>query len=236
MDISEIMGRLSELGTEQTKKTLLRHGANEPIFGVKIGDLKKFLVKDVKKNPQLALDLFATGNSDAQYLAGLAIQPKKMKKEQLQTWMETANCSFIAGSIVASVAAESLFAKELALEWMASEQEYIENAGWTTYGSFISITPDTAIHQQEVEALLDSIEKNIHQAKNRVRYSMNQFVICVGSYYPPLLTRAEEVAKTIGKVEVYLGDTACKVPLATDYIEKVVTMERVGRKRKHAVC
>jgi hypothetical protein len=36
------------LGNEQTKKIHLRHGAIEPLFGVKVGDLKA-IQKKVKK-------------------------------------------------------------------------------------------------------------------------------------------------------------------------------------------
>lgn len=45
----EVMEKLRELGSEQTKQTFIRHGAKEPIFDVKVGDLKMFLVKHVKK-------------------------------------------------------------------------------------------------------------------------------------------------------------------------------------------
>ena len=35
----EVMEKFRESGSDQTKKTFLRHGAKEPIFGVKVGDL-----------------------------------------------------------------------------------------------------------------------------------------------------------------------------------------------------
>ena len=65
---------------------------------------------------------------------------------------------------------------------------------------------------------------------------MNGFVISVGTYVKPLLKDAKRVAKAIGKVEVDMGDTACRVPLATDYIKKVEGMGRIGKKRKTARC
>ncbi len=80
--------------------------------------------------------------------------------------------------------------------------------------------------------LLERIEKNIHNAQNRVRYTMNGFVIAIGSYIVELTERAKEVAKTIGKVNVDVGGTACKVPLATDYIIKVIDRGNLGKKRK----
>ena len=34
MTATEIVAELKTLGTEQTKKTLMRHGSREPVFGV----------------------------------------------------------------------------------------------------------------------------------------------------------------------------------------------------------
>lgn len=236
MNVLDVMAQLEALGTQQTKKTFIRHGAPGPLFGVKIGDLKKYLVKEVKKNQQLALDLFDTGNSDAQYLAGLAINPKLMTKNQLEHWADTSNWSAISEAIVASVTAESPYAIELALKWIHSDDELLEDTGWSCYGKFLSIAPDTAINHQEVLLLLNTIEQTIHQAKNAVRYTMNGFVISVGCYCPSLLDEAKKTALTIGAVNVRMGDTACKVPLAITNIEKAVQMNRVGKKRKRAVC
>ena len=65
---------------------------------------------------------------------------------------------------------------------------------------------------------------------------MNGFVIAVGAYVKPLLKQAEATAKKIGKVDVEMGGTACKVPLATEYIEKIESKDRVGKKRKTIKC
>ncbi len=62
------------------------------------------------------------------------------------------------------------------------------------------------------------------------------FVIAVGTYVKPLLKKAKAVAKTIGTVSADMGDTACKVPLASAYIEKVETAGRIGKKRKTIKC
>ena len=37
MTYEEIMLKLEELGSQQTKKVFLNHGVKEPYFGVKIG-------------------------------------------------------------------------------------------------------------------------------------------------------------------------------------------------------
>ncbi len=43
-----VMNELSSMGSEPIKKILAKHGAREPLFGVKADDMKK-IVKRVKK-------------------------------------------------------------------------------------------------------------------------------------------------------------------------------------------
>jgi len=83
---------------------------------------------------------------------------------------------------------------------------------------------------------LDRIAKQIDKSSNRVRYTMNGFVIFVGSYVKPLLKQAKATAKKIGVVKCDMGDTACRVPLATSYIEKIEAAGRVGKKRNTIKC
>lgn len=234
MQLNEVMMKLQAIGTEQTKGTYIRHGAKEPLFGVKTGDLKK-LVKFVKKDHELALALYNTGNSDAMYLAGLTVNPKLMTKETLQQWVEKANWYSPAEYTVARVAAESPYAIELAREWIDSDEEMIATCGWSTYANYVSITPDENLNLDEIRALLHRVESTIHQEKNRVCYTMNGFVISVGSYVVALNEEAKRIGSKIGKVHVDVGQTACKVPLAAEYIAKVE--ERgIGNKRKTCIC
>ncbi|TDL52678.1 DNA alkylation repair protein [Paenibacillus dendritiformis] len=235
MTVEDIMKKLEAMGSEQTKKTFIRHGAPGPLFGVKIGDLKK-LVKDVKKDQALARALYETGNSDAMYLAGLTVNPKMMDKETLQAWAKKANWYALAEYTVAGVAAESPYALELAREWMQSSDEMIATCGWSTYANYVSITKDECLDLEEIRRLLQQIAATIHSEKNRVCYTMNMFVIVVGSYVRPLHEEAVSVAEAIGKVEVHMGQTACKVPDAVPYIEKTVAAGKLGTRKKTCIC
>ncbi|RKN86315.1 DNA alkylation repair protein [Paenibacillus ginsengarvi] len=233
--LEEIMTKLEDMGSEQTKKTFIRHGAKEPLFGVKVGDMKK-LVKDVKRNQEVARALYETGNSDAMYLAGLTVDPKTASKEMLLSWASAANWYTPAEYTVAWVAAESPFAAELAEEWIQSPEELIAACGWSTYANYISITPDDRLDLERIEQLLRQVAATIHEERNRVRYTMNGFVIAVGAYVAPLHETAIAAAEQIGSVQVDVGQTACKVPLATEYIRKVEERGTVGKKKKTCIC
>ncbi|MBB3697787.1 DNA alkylation repair protein [Flammeovirga yaeyamensis] len=235
MDLNEVMDALYQFGNEGTKRIYMNHGAQEPFFGVKVGDLKK-LQKKIKTNHQLALELYDTGNSDAQYLAGMIADPKLATKEELNDWAKGATWYMVSDYAVAGVAASSNDAWSLGLEWIQSDQEFICSAGWCTLAGYISIRNDDEIDLLKIEELLTFAENHIHEQQNRVRYSLNGFVIAVGVYIESLSEKAMEVGKNIGKVSVNMGKTSCKVPMAEDYIFKVRSMDRVGKKKKSTRC
>lgn len=231
----DIVAELKTLGSPSIKKVFINHGAKEPFFGVKIEYLKK-IQKRIKKDHALALALWDTGISDAQYLAALISEPEKFTKAQLKKWAKTAGWHMISEYSVAWAASESPFAADVASEWIDSKSEDIATSGWSTFGSLVAIKPDEELDLTEISKLLDRVQKTIHDSPNRVRYTMNAFVIAVGSYVPALAGKAKSVAKAVGKVEVNMGGTACKVPNALEYIAKVEKMGRQGRKRKTAMC
>lgn len=235
MTVQEIMIELQSYGNEGTKKVLMKHGAKEPFFGVRVADLKK-IVKKIKKDHALSLELYNTGNSDAMYLAGLIADENKISREDLTGWVEKAYWYMISEYTVAWVAAESNHGCSLGLEWIESDEESIAAAGWSTLSSLMAIKKDEELDLTALSALLGRIKNTIHQQPNRVRYTMNGFVIAAGSYVPALTDKALAVAGAIGKVKVDMGGTACKVPSAGEYIEKVVNMGRCGKKRKMARC
>ena len=155
------------LTDEQTRKTYLRHGTPpDSVYGVKVGN-RKPIAKKIRGQQQLGLDLYATGNRDAMYLAGLIVDGSRMIRKQLDGWISNSGgAAGISEGTVIWVAAEHPDAVAIANKWMKSKD----------------------------------------------------------------LTTA--VARKIGQVEVDMGDTSCKTPLATGCIDKIEQMGRIGRKRK----
>jgi len=235
MTSKEILAQLEKLGSPNIKKIYAKHGAVEPFFGVKVGDMKP-IVKQVKQNHALAIELYASKNSDAMYLAGLISDPKHMTKQDLQSWAEAATWYMHSDYTVAWTAAESNFAVELALEWMSSKSELVAAAGWCTYASYIQITADDQLNKKEIQSLVKTIEKGVASAQNRVKNAMNGFLIMVGSQIESLHEDALAVARKIGKVQVEMGGTACAVPDAAAYIAKTVDKAGFGKKKKTAKC
>jgi 3-methyladenine DNA glycosylase AlkD len=233
--VTSIMSELAALGSEQTKKVLLRHGVTEPFFGVKVGDMKP-IVKRVKKNHELSLALFATGNSDAMYLAGLIADEKKIVRNDLESWLKEATSSAVVNSMIPWLAAESPFGWELGLMWIDGKDTKTQIAGWATLSSWTSIHQDHDLDIEKLKSLFERVERQIREAPDGVRYAMNMFLISVGCFVAPLSRQAIAAGKRIGPIEVDMGETACKVPDVAQYIAKVEKMGRLGKKKKHARC
>jgi hypothetical protein len=235
MTTEQIMKELEKKGSESIRKIFQNHGNSGPMYGVKVADLK-IIQKKVKKDHELAMQLFSTGNYDAMYLAGLIADESRMSKKDIQQWVERSTSKGISEYTVAWVAAESDYGWELGMKWIDSPKENIATAGWNTLSGVIAMKPDNELDMATIKKLLQRIAKEIHAAPNRVRYTMNGFVIGVGGYIKELTKEAIEIAKKIGDVYVDMEGTSCKVPSAADYIKKMEAKGYIGKKKKTVKC
>ena len=233
--VASVMAALKKKGNPSRIRAFAPHGAPDNLFGVSVADMK-VIAKQIKGEQALACALYATGNGDAMYVAGLVADGSLMTKRQLDSWAKHATWPMISEYTVPRVATESHHARDLATQWINSKKESVASCGWNTYAGIVTVTPDDELDLAEIKALLTRVEQDIASAPNRVRYTMNGFVIAVGGYVVRLSTQAKATAKRLGKVEVDMHGTACKVPLATEYIEKIEQTGRAGKKRKTLKC
>jgi hypothetical protein len=237
MKTADVMSALAKLGSAQTKKTYLRHGCPEPFFGVKVADLKALIRKfKINNDTALAKELYQTGNSDAMYLAGLICDGRQLTRRDLNDWAKKATWHLISAYTVPWVAVEQPEGWNAALEWIDSLDDKISLAGWSTLGGIVAVREDKALDLRAIDKLLNRVAKTIHQSPNHTRCAMNDFVIAIGCYVKPLAAKAQAAAAQIGEVKVDMGDTACKVPLASERIQKVIDSGRHGAKRKTIKC
>jgi hypothetical protein len=235
MKLKEVMSELAAKGSESTKRIFLKHGAKEPFFGVKVADLK-VIQKKLRGEQALALELFATGNGDAQYLAGLIADGAKMTRPQVQSWADRAAWRMISATIVQWVASEHPDGFTLAREWIDSPKEHVAIAGWNSLGALAAVLPDERLPVKVFGALLDRVVKTLPAAPDRVRQVMNYYVIACGTFVAPLGGKAIATARKLGRVEVDVGDTDCKIPDAESYIMKSRRGAPIAPKRKTMRC
>jgi 3-methyladenine DNA glycosylase AlkD len=236
MTAEEILSELKALGSESYKKMMMtNYGVKEPCFGVKIGDMKK-IEKRIKKNYQLALDLYKSGNYDAMYLAGLIADDRQMTRKDLERWVNKATCGALPGFTVAWVAAGSQHGWKAGMEWIESAKPHIAETGWSTLASLVALKADSELDMAELKRIMSRVQKSIHTAPDVARYAMNRFLIAVGSHVEPLSGLALEIAEKIGPLTANLGHNACQIPYAPESIRKVAKRGSIGKKRKSVKC
>lgn len=234
MDVEMVMQELEQLGKERTKKTYIRNGAHEPLFGVATGAMKP-LFKKIKKNQPLAEQLYATGNYDAMYFAGMIADPSVMTVEDFERWIDGAYFYMLSDFVVAVTLAETDIAQEVADQWIASGEELKMSAGWSCYCWLLGNRADSEFNTTKIANMLDQVKKTIHHSLDRTKSAMNNFVYTVGISYVPLHEKAVETANAIGPVEI--NHTGKKKTIsASESIQKEVERGKLGFKRKYVRC
>jgi len=235
MNLEMVMQELEALGKERLKKMYMANGAREPLFGVATGEMKP-LVKKIKINQPLAEQLYATGNYDAMYFAGIIADPHAMTEADYDRWMDAAYFYMLSDFVVAVTLAESNIAQKVADKWIASGEELRMSAGWSCYCWLLGSRPDGEFPANKLAGMLDLVKRTIHDAPARAKYAMNQFMYTVAVSYLPLHDQAVETAKAVGPVEVKRDKGKSKLLHASENIQKAVNKGQLGFKRKHVRC
>ncbi|WP_245570069.1 DNA alkylation repair protein [Lacticigenium naphthae] len=235
MNFHTVMQELESLSKERMKKIYLSNGAHEPLFGVTTGEMKP-LSKKIKTNQLLAEELYATGNYDAMYFAGIIADPKSMTESDFDRWIEVAYFYMLSDFVVSVTLAESPIAQEVADRWIASGHELKMSAGWSCYCWLLGNRSDTEFSKSKISNMLDSVKNTIHDSPERTKASMNNFLTTVGISFSPLTEKALETAAQVGTVEVKRANKKDEHLNAYESIQKQVDKGRIGFKRKFVRC
>ncbi|MEH7249310.1 DNA alkylation repair protein [Neobacillus niacini] len=235
MDFEIVMQELKALGKERTKKIYISNGAHEPLFGVATGAMKP-LAKKIKINQPLAEQLYATGNYDAMYFAGIIADPMAMTEEDFNRWIDGAYFYMLSDYVVAVTLAETNIAQVVADKWIASGEELKMSAGWSCYCWLMGNRPDAEFNATKIARMLDQVENTIHDAPERTKSAMNNFIYTVGISYLPLHEKAVETAKAVGPVEMKKDKKKSSILLASENIQKELDRGKLGFKRKYVRC
>ncbi len=235
MDYETVMRELEALGKERTKKMYIGNGAHEPLFGVATGAMKP-LGKKNKYNQQLAEQLYASGNYDAMYFAGIIADPTIMTEEDFERWIDGAYFYMLSDYVVAVTLAETTIAQQVSDKWIQSGDELRMSAGWSCYCWLFGNRPDDEFDPEKVSGKLDQIEKTIHDSPERTKSSMCNFVYTAAISFVPVHEKAVEIAQAIGTVEIHREKKKNTVVDISATIQKDLDRGSLGFKRKYVRC
>lgn len=230
MTLGQAMAALEVAGTEQGRKIYRRHGAREPLFGVSFAELHK-LQKRIKRDHDLALELWASGNTDARMLACFVVDAASMSEADLDAWLAAIDYYVLVDVFVGNVASKIAGVRPRAERWIESDRDWTAQAGWDLVAQ---LAGDPVVDDAFLERLLGRIERQIATAGNRTRHAMNGALISIAIRSERLTDPALAAAERIGLVIVDHGETGCVTPAAIPYIAKTLAYRAAQAEKRAA--
>ena len=216
MSIAATLSELEALGTEQNRKVYRRHGVKGEQFGLSTAHLNQ-LAKRYKRQHELALQLWASGNHDARMLATRIADPARLDEATIDAWVEQLD-NYVITDAFCELVSQTPLARQKMERWVTRQDEWPATAGWNLLG--LLAIRDQSLPDSYFEPYLEAIQRSIHGSMNRVRYAMNQAMIAIGTRNHTLEPKALHAAARVGEVHVDHGETNCQTPFAVDYIRK----------------
>ena len=217
MTVNEILAQLKSLGDDARRKHNTKAGAPDNQFGVKLGDLRA-IAKKIKTDHELALNLWETGNVEAQLLATLIIKLTSLSADELDKLTRSTTCAQVADWLNAYVVAQHPEKEVLREKWMMAKDRWAARAGWHLTASRVNKGADGL----DLPALLDRIEKEMPKAMPEVQWTMNSTLAAIGIKHAAHRKRAIAIGEKIGLYRDWPVSKGCIPPYVPVWVEAMV--------------
>ena len=223
--LEDALKQLESLGNEgvraqNAKSSVFGDGAGDNQFGVALGDIR-MVAKKIKTNHALALSLWDAGNVDAQFLATLLIEPKKLSAKEMDRLVRSIAYVRVADWLISYVLANFPEKETLRAGWMDDADRWAARAGWQLTASRVAKSPDGL----DLPALLDRIESEMADARPEVQWTMNNTLATIGIHFPKLRKRAIAIGEKLGIYRNYPVSKGCTSPFAPIWINAMVSRQ-----------
>ena len=185
MTLKQALAKLEALGNERMRAQNTRHGAGSNQFGVRRGDVRK-VAKEIKTDHDLAVELWATGNIDARFLAILIMKPKSLSAKELDAMVKSITFTEVADWFNMYVVKKRPDQEALREKWMKVKQPMAARAGWC----FTSLRAAKSADGLDLAALLDRIEAEMGEAAPEIQWTMNYTLAEIGIHHAKHRKRA----------------------------------------------
>jgi 3-methyladenine DNA glycosylase AlkD len=221
MTLKQALDKLKSLGHEKVRLQNKKSGADDNQFGVKNGDIRT-IAKTIKTDQALAMELWETGNLDAQQLAILIMKPKSLSVNEIEKMVKSIRWTGVADWFNSYIIKEHPDKESLREKWMKSKDPFSARAGWSLTAGRVVREPGGL----DLSALLDRIEKEMPKAAPEVQWTMNTTLANIGIHHPSLRKRALTIGEKLGIYRDYPTPPGCTSPFAPIWINEMVKRQQ----------
>src|SRR5699024_2034668 len=159
---AEVRAELADLADPRVLAVKDRQGDDPAVNLTKLHAIPRRL----KKDHDLARELWATGDSAAKLLALLVCRPKTFERDELDAMIREARTPKVQDWLVNNVVKKSAHTDELRRAWHADSDPLVESAGWALTADRVAKKPDGL----DLPALLDDIELRMAASSDRLQW------------------------------------------------------------------
>lgn len=211
---TEVLATLASLEDEKIRAVNARHGDDHAVNLTKL----RAVAKDLKKNDELAAELWATGDTAARLVAILIMRPKAWSEAQLDEMLRDSRVPKVHGWLVSYIVKKSPHAEALRQSWMDDPDPVVASAGWALTSERVNKKPEGL----DLSGLLDTIEAEMPEAPERLQWAMNETLAYIGIENPDLRKRAIDIGERLGVLRDYPTPPGCTSPFASSWITEMV--------------
>lgn len=223
MKVKQVLAQLESLGDDARRKHNTKAGAPDNQFGVKLGDIRG-IAKKLGTNHKLALELWDTGNVEAQLVAALLLEPTSLSAVELDRLTCSTTCAQVADWLNAYVVAQHPETEALRVKWMKAKDRWAARAGWNLTATRVNEQAEGL----DLEALLDRIEREMPKAKPEVQWTMNSTLAAIGIQHAKHRRRAVAIGEKIGLYEDWPVSKGCTPPYVPVWVDAMVKRQAGG--------
>lgn len=220
MNLEQILQALEQNGDPRAINIWKKFGMDSSVryLGNNLGALKT-LAKTIKRNHNLALQLWDCGVHDAKLLATYIEEPKKVTEAQIDAQLADIYFMDICNKWVEGMVMHTPFAKQKMELWTQAEAEYTKRAGFVLLMGLAK--NEKTLADDYFIPYINQIEKQLQTERNWVKEMMNYALLVIGKRNKNLHALALKAAEIIGDVEVDYGDSSCQTTNTYAMLSKV---------------
>nr|WP_311771490.1 DNA alkylation repair protein [Actinophytocola algeriensis] len=212
--LTDVLAELAALEDPKAREVNERHGDDH---GVNLGRLRA-VAKRLKTQQDLAVRLWATGDTAAKLLALLICRPKAFGRDELDTMLRAARTPKVHDWLVNYVVKKHPHAEDLRVAWTADQDPVVASAGWALTTERVAKNPAGL----DLPGLLDVIEAEMRDAPDRLQWAMNHCLAQIGIEHQEHRARAIDIGERLQVLKDYPTPPNCTSPFAPVWITEMV--------------
>ena len=166
-----VLAKLKAYARPQELEGMARFGmAIENRLGVSVPVMRK-LAKQIKRNHQLALELWETGFAETRIVAALIAEPEKLTESQMESWVKDFNSWDVCDQVCMNLFDKTPLAWKKVRDWAQREEEYVKRAAFALVACLA--WHDKQASDEKFISLLSIIKSGATDHRNYVKKSVN---------------------------------------------------------------